>query len=81
MSANFSPTSLYQADAEAFGLAVEGLLCQAPLADPDAESPTLDFSGVALGPMFDAQFPDVRTAFFVCLLACRFLYIYNRDHA
>ena len=51
--------SFAQSDAEKFGLAVEGLLCQAPLADPTAEAAVLDFSAVALSPMFDAQFPDV----------------------
>lgn len=48
-------------EAAAFGLAVEGLLCQAPLVDGAAEHPVLDFaaSPAGLAAVFDAKFPDV----------------------
>jgi hypothetical protein len=47
--------------AEAFSQAVEGLLCQAPLKDPTAPQPELDFTAcpAVLVQVFDAKFPDV----------------------
>ena len=47
--------------ADAFGQAVEGLLCQAPLVDPTAPEPVLDFSEcpAVLEKVFDLKFPDV----------------------
>ena len=60
-------------EADKFAEAVEGVLCQAPLADPNAPEPELDFSGCpdVLVQVFEEKFPEADGAAIVAAFSAQ----------